>query len=63
MKKTIFVKNLYNAVDNKSVQDLSDFLSDNVCFRIANHAPINGKEAVLKANQIFFQHHQHVASY
>lgn len=54
MNKTTFIENLYKAVDNKSVQDLSDFLSDNVCFRIANHDPINGKETALKANQAFF---------
>ena len=54
MNKTTFIENLYKAVDNKNVDDLSVFLSDKVRFCIANHEPINGKEAALKANQAFF---------
>jgi ketosteroid isomerase-like protein len=54
MNKTTFIKNLYKAVDDKNLEDLSELLSDNVRFCIANHDPINGKETALKANQAFF---------
>jgi len=54
MNKSNFVKQLYTAVDKKDLELLSDFLSDEVFFRIANFDPVTGKEACLKANQNFF---------
>jgi len=54
MNKTTFIKNLYQVVDNKSVADLSNYLADNVNFRLANFDAVIGKQAVLEANQTFF---------
>ncbi|RCK29757.1 nuclear transport factor 2 family protein [Thalassospira lucentensis] len=55
MTAEIDVKDLYrNAVDRKDVRKLATYLSDNVNFRICNHAPVVGKEQVLAANQTFF---------
>jgi ketosteroid isomerase-like protein len=48
------IEKLYKAVDDKSIEDLSVFLSDNVRFRLANHDPAIGKMTVLGANQSFF---------
>ncbi len=55
MSSVDFVKGLYrDAVDCKDVESLSDFLSDDVRFRIGNHEPVYGKDAVLEANRAFF---------
>ena len=55
MNTTDFIKDLYsNAVDDKNVEHLSTFLSDNVLFRIGNYDPVRGKNAVLEANRAFF---------
>jgi ketosteroid isomerase-like protein len=55
MRAEYFVKDLYkNAVDGKDVDHLSNFLSDDVLFRIGNYDPVRGKGAVLEANRTFF---------
>ncbi|NMH66514.1 nuclear transport factor 2 family protein [Shewanella salipaludis] len=54
MDNTKLIKTLYQAVDNKSLTALADFLADNVRFQIGNYAAITGKNAVLDANHSFF---------
>jgi len=54
MNKTTFIKELYKTVDNKNIEKLSDFIADNVHFRIANYDPVIGKEAALESNRSFF---------
>lgn len=49
------VKDLYhNAVDRKDIAKLAGYIAHNVRFRIGNHAPVIGKDAVLSGNQAFF---------
>ena len=54
MNEKVLIEKLYKSVDNRSVEDLSVFLAEDVRFRIANHDPVVGKKAVLEANQAFF---------
>lgn len=50
-----FVETLYRvAVDGRNIEALSDYLADNVRFRIGNHSMLHGKNAVLEANRAFF---------
>lgn len=55
MNPTEFVKNLYKSVDARSVGALSKFLAEDVHFRFANAQALQGKTAVLAANESFFQ--------
>lgn len=63
MQATNYVKNLYQAVDDRSIERLSDFLADDVIFKLGNFPSTEGKNAVLAANENFFasihnmQHH------
>lgn len=50
----MLVEELYKSIDERSVERLSEFLADNVRFRIANNNPVVGKKSVLEANQAFF---------
>jgi len=54
MNKKDFIQKLYDSVDARSVEDLSEFLAEDVRFVLGNHDPIVGKAAVLDANQTFF---------
>ena len=49
-----FMKRLYQAVDEKSLDKLSLFLADQVNFKLANFPITQGKVAVLEANKAFF---------
>jgi len=49
------IENLYKAVDDRNVEKLSEYLSDNVRFRIANFDVVHGKPDVLAANKSFFE--------
>lgn len=45
---------LYRYVDARDCAMLGTLLDDSVHFRFANHPSVNGKPAVLEANQAFF---------
>ncbi|WP_085899626.1 nuclear transport factor 2 family protein [Kiloniella majae] len=46
---------LYKAVDGKSISRLGSFLADDLRFQLGNFDAVTGKEAVLEANENFFQ--------
>ncbi|MEH6631760.1 MAG: nuclear transport factor 2 family protein [Halopseudomonas aestusnigri] len=48
------VTELYQAVDNKSVDQLEKFLDEDLRFQLGNFGAIHGKAAVLDANAAFF---------
>ena len=48
------VKDLYQAVDNKDLNYLTNHLSENVKFRIGNNQAIENKQEALEANKGFF---------
>jgi len=54
MNAITFVKDLYQAVDDKNIERLSHFLADDVCFSLANYPSTKGKAEVLEANKHFF---------
>mgnify|MGYP000132639287 FL=1 len=54
MNNTTLIKTLYQAVDDKNLTALADFLADNVRFQIGNYDAITGKNAALEANHSFF---------
>ncbi len=54
MNAISFVKDLYQAVDDKSIERLSHFLAEDVCFSLANYPSTKGKIEVLDANKQFF---------
>ena len=49
-----FVKELYQAVDAKSVDQLETFLGEDLRFQLGNFEALHGKAAVLDANAAFF---------
>ncbi len=46
---------LYKAVDGKSISELGDFLANDLRFQLGNFDEVKGKDAVLEANENFFQ--------
>lgn len=50
-----FIQNLYQIVDNRDSAALGDYLADDLVFKLGNLEAIHGKEAVLVANEGFFQ--------
>ncbi|KKJ78173.1 hypothetical protein WH95_02180 [Kiloniella litopenaei] len=52
---TSFITDLYQAVDEKSTSKLGVFLADDLRFQLGNFDAVIGKEAVLEANENFFQ--------
>ena len=55
MQASEFINQLYKSVDDKNLSALSELLADGVVFQLGNHDPINGKQAVLDANDAFFK--------
>ncbi len=50
-----FITALYKAVDDKSTSKLGAFLADDLRFQLGNFDTVHGKDAVLAANENFFQ--------
>lgn len=48
------IKNLYLAIDNKSVAYLKENLAENIRFRIGNNPVANDKTKIIEANAQFF---------
>ncbi|MDW3206709.1 MAG: nuclear transport factor 2 family protein [Alphaproteobacteria bacterium] len=46
---------LYSTVDRRDAPGLARFLTDTIVFRLGNHDPIVGLNAVLDANEAFFR--------
>ena len=49
------VQNLYRAVDDRDTEALGKYLADDLVFQLGNLEAIEGKKAVLAANESFFQ--------
>ncbi|WP_419905198.1 nuclear transport factor 2 family protein [Kiloniella sp.] len=49
-----FVSELYQAVDNRSLDQLETFLGEDLRFQLGNFDALHGKSAVLDANAAFF---------
>lgn len=56
-----FIRQLYQAVDNKNIEFLQQYLAENIRFRIGNNPVNQDKTAILKANQDFFASIQSMA--
>ena len=54
MNAQLFVKSLYECVDNKDLNILSEKMDEAVYFKFANSEAVTGKAAVLEANRGFF---------
>lgn len=54
MNAITFVKDLYQAVDDKNIERLSHFLAEDIYFSLANYPSTKGKVEVLEANKQFF---------
>ncbi|MEP3245986.1 MAG: nuclear transport factor 2 family protein [Sneathiella sp.] len=50
-----FIWSLYETVDQKNAQRLSNFLGENVRFRLGNYPAVTGKKDVIDVNDTFFR--------
>ncbi len=55
MTENEFIWSLYETVDQKNTQRLSNFLGETVRFRLGNHPAVSGKKDVMDANETFFK--------
>ena len=54
MNANLFVKSLYECVDNKDLHVLSEKLDEDVYFKFSNFEAVIGMDAVLESNEGFF---------
>ncbi len=54
MNANLFVKSLYECVDNKDLHVLSEKLDEDVYFKFSNFEAVTGMAAVLETNENFF---------